>query len=77
MSLSITNTLPLWTADDNKTPLIPTPPAPITIIQSSDETSGIFFNALNAVKPEQAYGAAIAGSISPYETRYLLSGTII
>ena len=54
LSLSITKTLALWTADDNKIPLIPTPPAPITIIQSSDEVSGIFFSALNAVKPEHA-----------------------
>ena len=65
LSLSITKILALCTAGDNKIPLIPTPPAPIIIIQSSTIVSGIFFNALKAVKPEHAYGAAVAGSISP------------
>ena len=65
LSLSITNIFALWTAGDNKIPFIPTPPAPIIIIQSSTEVFGIFFYALYAVKPEQAYGAATAGSISP------------
>ena len=64
-SLSITKIFALCTAGDNKIPFIPTPPAPIIIIQSSFEVVGIYFTALNAVRPEHAYGAACAGSISP------------
>ena len=67
-SLSITKIFALCTAGDNKIPFIPTPPAPIIIIQSSFEVVGIFFRALNAVRPEHAYGLLVQG---PYHHKKL------